>query len=299
MRQAFQDPALQATFEREGYVVIPLLDREQVSALKQAAVRVLPDHPALNDPQGSAYVSYFDVERREPVSRLIQSFVTKRLADVLVGYQPLYSTFFYKHANAAAMDLHQHSPCVADPAETVIDCWCPLVDCNAQTGSLQVVPRAHQLFDHVQTPQTPLYWSAFDATLRAKHMKTLSVKAGEAVLFEDSLPHGSSANLQSKSRLATLTTMIPAEAIPAFHSRKGSDTAGYLASDSFAYSDFFNDRLPPQSEWQKVVSHGGARTPADLKEFERRMTLRNAPQSSTNSNRWADYLSQKVMGRPR
>ncbi len=196
MRQAFQDPALQATFEREGYVVIPLLDREQVSALKQAAVRVLPDHPALNDPQGSAYVSYFDVERREPVSRLIQSFVTKRLADVLVGYRPLYSTFFYKHANAAAMDLHQHSPCVADPAETVIDCWCPLVDCNAQTGSLQVVPRAHQLFDHVQTPQTPLYWSAFDATLRAKHMKTLSVKAGEAVLFEDSLPHGSSANLQ-------------------------------------------------------------------------------------------------------
>ena len=274
IRQAFRDPGLQAQFERDGFVAIPLLDEGEVDALKSAAAQLLPEKPPINDPQRTAYISYFDLELRERASDLIQSFVAQRLAAILEGYRPFYSTFFYKHAGAGEVPLHQHSPYVADFRETVINCWCPLVDCDETGGTLQLVPKSHQLLRHVQTPHTPQYWDAFLDRLRERHLSTIDTAAGHAILFEDSIPHGSTPNERPVSRLATLTTLIPEDATPAFFVGRGENANAYAAEHAYCYSDFFHDRLPPEQDWKLLATVDNAVERIDSSEFERRLVAR-------------------------
>jgi len=275
VRQAFRDPELQAAFEREGYVLVPLLEPQEVVELDGEARRILPVDPQANEPHRSAYLTYFDLDRRERASELIQSVLAERLAAMLPGYRPLYSTFFHKAAGASEMALHQHAPYVADFRETVINCWCPLIDCDESSGTLQIVPRSHQLLRHVQTPQTPHYWNGFADAVRERHLAT--VGAGQAILFEDSMPHGSTANRRSVPRVATLTTLIPQDATPAFFVGSEDEAAAYAAENGFCYSDFFHGRLPPDSEWRLLARVENSVARVDAAEFERRLAERSPP----------------------
>jgi len=276
VRQAFSDTALQSRFEREGFVIVPLLALEEIARLEAEALRLLPESPQANEPHGSAYLTYFDLELRERASALIQSFVNERLVSILPGYRPLYATFFHKQAGANEMALHQHAPYVSDFRDTVINCWCPLIDCDEMSGTLQIVPRSHQLLRHVQTPQTPHYWNGFVDAVRERHLETIPVPAGHAILFEDSMPHGSTANRRDVARIATLTTLIPNDATPAFFVGSENDAAAYAADNGFCYSDFFHDRLPPQQEWRLLATVENSVARIGEREFERCLAERRS-----------------------
>lgn len=273
----FRDAALNRRFKRDGFVVVELLHAEAVAELTARAAEVLPSDPPINDPQGAAYASYFDLDRRRAASTLIRTFVEPALAQVLVGYRPLFSTFFWKPANGPDTSIHQHSPYTSNVRDRVIDCWCPLIDCSDGSGALQIVPRSHWLTGHVQVPMRPAYWQGFANLLRTDYLETIAVAAGQAVLFDDTMPHGAAANKRPVARLATLTTMVPQHGRPAYvvGDEDENDLVTYVAADEFAYSDMFHDRLPPRDEWQAAgerVSTGCDWI--DAAEFRRRLSER-------------------------
>ena len=278
----FRDAALGDRFREDGYVVVDLLSAGEVEALKEDIRQMLPLEPPLNDPQGAAYASFFDLDRRADISALVGSRIGPVLAKLIAGYRPLFSTIFWKPGRGGATPVHQHSPYVADLDSTVINCWCPLIDCDAGSGTLQVVPRSHALSRHVQTPSRPAYWHDYVDVLERDYLVSLAVRAGQAVLFEDTMLHGAAANDRAEERLTTLTTLIQAGAVPAFV-LGAQDAAGvdvYRAPDRFAYSDMFTGRLAPEQA-ERIGRVSRAVEQVDLQEFRRRLRARGI--SSRNS----------------
>lgn len=276
MNSHFRDRRLDRRFRREGYVVVELLDAQAIATLAGAANELLPVNRPLNDPQGAAYTSYFDLERRVCASALVRSFVEPTLERILVGFRPLFSTFVWKPAFGAETPIHQHSPYVSDVRGTTIDCWCPLVDCTRDAGALMVVPRSQNLSRHIQVPMRPAYWHGYGQMLQAEYFEAIEVPAGHAVLFNDTILHGAAANARPEDRLATLTTMVPedAEASYVLGDEGGSLAIAYAALDEFAYSDMFHDRLPPRHEWRPVADVEDGCEPIDADECRRRLRRR-------------------------
>ncbi len=272
----FHDEALNRRFQRDGYVVIPLLDSAAVDALTEQARKILPADPPINDPQGAAYASYFDLDRRQAASTLIRRFVEPALAEVLKGYRPLFSTFFWKPSHGPETTIHQHSPYTSELAAKVVNCWCPLIDCRDGAGALEIVPRSHWLTQHIQVPMRPAYWQSFAAMLQTDYLETIAVPAGHAVLFDDTMPHGAAANARPVDRLATLTTMVPQHGQPAYVVGDEGETlvVAYAAADEFAYSDMFHDRLPPRDQWQAAERIGVGCDWIDAAECRRRLRNR-------------------------
>lgn len=295
MRKAFRDPVLQAQFEREGYVVRRLLSEVELDALRAAVKSAIPSDPPVNDPQQSAYVSYFDLDRRHAASDFIEAIVAPKIEAALQGYRPLYSSFFHKHGGAPAMEPHQHSPAIADPAETVVNCWIPLIDCDATSGTLEVVRRSHQLVDHVQTPFSTLYWNSFADELRTRYLRPVPVRAGDAIFFEDSLVHGSARNERGVPRVATLTAMIPVDAVPAFYTCDGAEVVAYEAADGFCYSDLVHGRLPAESDWRRLGAFASRATPVGLEEFDAALAARDGDRAPRGC--WRHRVSQFITGK--
>ena len=94
----FTDEKMQGQFDREGYVVLPLLSSTQVEQL----IRFYHGREKAVDDKGETFYSISDVNKDE---QLIQEIDTKlktalvpELNRFLNLYEPMMSTFLVKHA---------------------------------------------------------------------------------------------------------------------------------------------------------------------------------------------------------
>ena len=81
----------------------------------------------------------------------------------------------------------------------------------------------------------------------------MRVRAGEAVIFDNSMPHASCHNLRDGPRLATATTLIPDDAVPAFYVNSEEPGGGieiYRAFNEFSYSDILHGKMPARDTWE-------------------------------------------------
>lgn len=255
LRTVFRDAKLQARFEAEGYVILPLLDQADVDRLSTDITEICPADLAANCPQNNSYISYFDRDRRQAVSNLAKSVIGPQLAEHLTGYRIMLGGIYRKNGHAPRTPEHVDPPLIADFADTELNCWCPLADCDEHNGVLQIVPRSHKLLWHPFTmnSDSPPYWSQFSARLEDKYLKPLNVRAGEAVIFDNSLLHASCQNQRDEQRLVLISAVIPNDGVPAFYvdsERPGGGIEIYRAFNEFSYADTIHEKMPPRDTWE-------------------------------------------------
>jgi hypothetical protein len=107
--------------------------------------------------------------------------------------------------------VHQHSPLTRDIYEPVVHGWCTLDDVDGDSGTLRVVPGSHQLTRHIQSFDSPPFFGGFADRMEHRFTIDLPLRAGEAVIFERSLLHGSAPNRTSRPSIRFLTGNFPAE----------------------------------------------------------------------------------------
>lgn len=269
MRQ-FVDPALQAHFDREGYVVAPLFDASEVAWLSAEVARLCPVDLPPNNFDPYSYSSHSDPDRRHAVSELVKGAMAPSLSRMLTGCHITTGAVLQREPGAKRLPAHQHPPSTADFTDMVIICWCPLVDCDENSGALQVIPGSHQLLWHVKTPVSHAAWDGIADDL-SDYLVTLNVRAGEAVFFAGSIIHGSCANQRAGTRVALISNINPEGAIPAFYV-DSSNREGwidiYRAQDEFAQSDAMTDTLPPCETWERLGGMPAGRVWLNRRQFE-------------------------------
>lgn len=211
----FTDPELQEEFDREGFVVVRMLDANRAAAvLDEISAATGADGFLPNEKLTSNYISTLDdrQDRRLLTTQMLGDAMKSSIANRFEGYRTLEHGLVLKPAGATGTPLHQHAPVTEDPFETTILVWCTLADCDAETGSLFIVPRSHNLYRFLRTYNSADYFSDYREALAERYGHGPTLKAGEAIIFHSSLLHGAFANHGKTPRAASVSLIVPAEA---------------------------------------------------------------------------------------
>jgi len=216
--RVLKDPRLQEQFARDGFVRLALLGQEEVETLRNEVRALRPIDGFAPDERttGASYhCSFLDTNRayRREVAELLGRVFQPQIDRLLAGYQILNCNFYVKPPGTGEFTVHQNWPC-AELDVTTVTLWCPLVDTRVENGAIHVVPGSQKLFPHIETPGVPGYFAPFVDKLKERHLEAVPMKAGEAIIFDDSLLHWSGRNMGDEPRIAIQIMCIPAGTTP-------------------------------------------------------------------------------------
>ncbi len=199
MMRVFRDEKLQQQFERDGYVIVDFYSPDQIEELDSLYHTL---HPV--DEKGF-FPSTFsqDTKYRETVNTEIQRIGGKWIHDNLQDVKVMFGAFIVKYPGKdSAMSVHQDMTLVDETKYTGINIWCPLVDLTDENGVLQVLPGSHRIVPTYRGSTIPgLYDDVQQEIL--DYLQPVYLKAGQAVIFDQSIIHYSDANISDKIRITT------------------------------------------------------------------------------------------------
>jgi hypothetical protein len=218
MRQIFKDDALQRAFLEPGYVKVPMLSPSEVAALHEALAHMRPDDAFAPQGPRTFHCSYLDENEdyRRSVHRLLHAVFAAHIGKYLQNYVALNCNFYVKPPGFGEFILHQNWPAL--PLEdTSVTVWCPLLDTDVANGTLELVVGSHKIVPHVEGPSVPGFFDKIRREVIEKHLTPVPVRAGEAIIFDDSLVHWSARNTSREPRVAVQILCVPADAQPCFY----------------------------------------------------------------------------------
>ena len=192
----FKDADLTAKFQNDGFVVVPFLEAEQVDEILKVYQKYYPDGV-----KGFFTTTFAnDVEHREGVNRSIRELCLKRIDELFKDYKILFSSFIVKAPGKdSELIMHQDMTLVDERTFTGINIWCPLVDLNDKNGAIEILPRSHRFYSTFRGSSIPDIYDGLVPELKTV-MQSCKLKAGEAIIFDQSVIHYSPPNLSEEER---------------------------------------------------------------------------------------------------
>lgn len=243
--QLFQDPEMQATFNRQGYIIVDFLTEKDISHLLAVFHEMNPKIPE----GGFVSSSYSeDFEYKKTASERITTVFKTHFARLLKDYQPFGSAFLFKNpVDSSELPIHQDWTIVDETKYIALNVWVPLCDVNETNGALQVLPGSHSRYLQVlRSPTLPFFFTDHEQ-LMMDNLKPLYVKAGQAVILNQSLIHYSPPNFSDKIRIA-ITSGVKSKDAPMQFFYKNMETPDskveqFAMEDDFliSFGNFFQD----------------------------------------------------------
>jgi hypothetical protein len=246
-----RDPALQAAFERDGYVRIPLLPPEDVDALRRLYTEL---GPAPDDPRRGCIntLQTADVTYRTAVHDGITPVLVPHLEATFDRQTPLLAQFLIKWPGEGGdMPMHQDTNLVDERTHRSCEVWVALDDVDERNGQMWMVPGSHTwmpTFRGISSWFRPPF-EGVEARIRSRHAIAVPVRAGDAVVFDHAVLHFSLPNRTAAERRVVITDLVP-EGAPQVHyvARPDGSVDGFEVDPSFWLDfDLANAGRPPQA----------------------------------------------------
>lgn len=278
MGRIFLDGEAEREFARDGYATVRLLDLEDVAAVR-AGIEALASGRSLatrnRDPSG-LYVSFQDddLDYRRQLFEYLRGFVSPRLGRVLADYRVLTATMVEKPAGEGDMALHRDWWMSADPADVNLIVWCPLVDADDSNGTIRLVEGSQRITGDISAANATQYFAGYGEALK-RRARSVSLAAGEALIFDATMVHWSPGNGSSRSRPALSLMCLPSGAVPAFYVARSSPEGPMLELFDMSADAYYDHRMSELLAGTiRTKSLGLVSNPnraITLKEFERRV----------------------------
>ncbi|WP_158266522.1 phytanoyl-CoA dioxygenase family protein [Allosphingosinicella deserti] len=264
----FIDPDLEARFAAEGVVVLRLLDADEATALGRELLATLPRPLPVNGRSIFASTVDDDVERQQRLAAFAAAVLEPALAHHLTGGRTCETGIVAKPAGGGVLPFHHHPPFVDRPYDRAITCWCPLMDTSPQTGGLRIIPGSSHILPFIRVPGAHNYFGGFKEALD-KYAVDLTVEAGEAILFETTMLHGSGPNHGPADRIAVTALLTSAESRNALILEKDEDWLEiFETGDDPAFADYVRTWTVPD-HWRSIGLLPNRNRIIDEREFAR------------------------------
>ena len=238
-----------------GYATVPLLDRQTVNELTDLVegLGIDPAEPYWATSVGAdrATARRVDQELKERLLPL----VTARLGPGLV---PFLAAFIGKGAHSGRVGLHPDWTYTDERVHRAVVVWCPLVDTEEGNGAMVVVPGSHRRVRGLRgsgTFDSPV--EGIEDRLWAGHVLTVPLAAGQAIVWDAALLHGSWPNDRPDPRPAAAIALAPAAAdLVHFHRALGGPTEGFLIDESHYTTTPYGARpvgARPLAPWDEAI----------------------------------------------
>lgn len=216
----FRTKSLQDQFKKDGYVIVDLLNQTQIENLKKTyfdlesikgGLRKEYDIKFDDDKEITYDFTFIDsnIEYKRKVFDEISKVFEPLVGNYLNNFTPIIANFIHKSSHKGEVPMHQNWAFVDEYKYTSVSIWCPLVDSNEKNGTLQVVPGSHKRFAPTRGPLIPWELEHLKKDIIADFMVPMIIKAGQAVILDDSIVHYSALNQTNELRLAIQLIMIP------------------------------------------------------------------------------------------
>lgn len=270
----FADRDQERAIVRDGYVVVRLLSEERARAIAREIAALYPDGVVANQPQSNWYLGLIDPDRDLAIrsARLVWDDVAPCLAALLVDARCHYTSVAIKAPGAAATPMHQHWPSTIDPFARRIGCWVLLSEACQGPGLFRLVPRSHQLLPFIRHAGSGDYFEAFSDRVRADHAIDIALRPGEAVMFEDSILHGTRGNRSPTMRIAAIANFIGADMRTAAVLPDGDGFAVVDTNRRDGMAHYLRTGMWPE-QWRRVATLPNRNRPVTEAEFVKLLAL--------------------------
>lgn len=275
------DPRLEAELVREGVVAVPVFEPDEVVALREAVLALQPRDGFAPTPETSRithHVTFLDANvayRRVTFDLLVQA-LQPAVDRYLNRHRILTANIHIKQAGEGTFPVHQNWP-VLPVEQTSVTLWCPLVDVDADNGTLEVVPRSHKLVPYVEGPATPAFFDPYRDRM-GEYLKALPARAGHGFFFDDNIVHGSSINRSSGPRIAVQIICVPEDSQPIFHVPAGDHFELVRTDPAFFIEQGPQDLVVRQPHWASCGRVENRNRPIDEATFRTLLAARFTPQ---------------------
>ena len=282
MRKVLNDNELEKKFQRDGYVQISFISKEEVEALKLKFFELLPKSggniTASDIGKESRLVTYDftfidkNQEYKQAVYDVITQYFKPHVKKWLADYRPLIANYIRKQQDTGEVPLHENWAFADEHKCTTVSIWCPLVDSTEVNGTLQVVPGSHKRFGEVRGPMIPWELDNIKHEIIKDYLVPLNTKAGDAVILDDSIVHYSAINKTNQLRLAIQLILIPSE-FSSIHyymnPAKSMEEVEVLEVDADFYMQFNPWKQPDGAKHVGKLKYNFL--PIDIKTFEKKL----------------------------
>lgn len=245
------DPAALAD---RGYATTPLLDGAELDRARAlwAGLGV--------DPDLTYYTTNVHADRATArrVDLKLKAILGPAAARVLPGHEPFLAAFILKGRHGGEVSLHPDWTYTDERRHRAVLFWCPLVDADAENGTLHVVPHSHRWVHGLRgSGDFPSPVEGVADELVAERAVTVALRAGEAVVYDAALLHGSAPSRQDRPRPAAALAVAPHGApLVHFHRDPGGPVEGHRIDESWFTTQPYGARptgCEPVEPWDRVV----------------------------------------------
>ena len=194
--RVFKDEQLQSQLNNDGFVILDFLNEQELMILNDLY------NQKHSEGVSGFYTSTFakDTDYRKEVDAAIRKQMKRNLDNYFFDYKVHCGSFIVKGADEkSALKMHQDMTLVDESVYTGINIWSPLIDLTKDNGAIEVLPRSHRLFKTSRGASLPDIYDGIEASVH-QVMKPCYLKAGQAIIFDQSIIHYSPANKSGKVR---------------------------------------------------------------------------------------------------
>lgn len=206
----FRDPELEARFRSDGLVVVDCCTPDEVAELRRIWRRFHPE-------DGRGFETDFevaDLAHRRSLEAAMAPWWQAKVGELLDGYRVFVTSFLMKWPGEdSVLDLHQDWSYVDERRCRSVSFWVALDDASATLGNgpIHYLPGSHRWVEEFRGSRTPPWYADLVDDLQHQ-MVTADVAAGQAVVMDNALLHGSAPNRSTEGRLAVAGAAAPEDA---------------------------------------------------------------------------------------
>ena len=199
MLKVFRTVENQESFEENGFLILPFYNATEIEELKSLYHRLHPKDEAGFFPSTFSKDKNYRNEADSKIKEIASRSIEKYCQDIKV----VCGSFIVKSPGPeSGMCVHQDMSLVDESKYTGINIWVPLVDLTIENGALFVLPKSHRILPTYRGSSIPEFFSPVMNDM-IDYLQPVTVKAGEAVFFDQSIIHFSPPNFSDAIRIVT------------------------------------------------------------------------------------------------
>lgn len=221
MKKVFRDQAMQDEFEKNGFVIVDFYTPEEIEEVKEL-YRTL--HP--KDEEGFFPSTWSkDKNYRESADRELKRIGQRRFNELLQDFQIINGSFIVKSPGQDSyLHVHQDMTLVDEAVFTGINIWTTTVDLTEENGVLYALEGSHRFFPTYRGHTLRGFYDGIQEEIK-DYMTPYFLKAGQAMIFDQSIIHFSPPNTSDEIRIVSNVyfTHKDARFVICYHDKENPD----------------------------------------------------------------------------
>jgi hypothetical protein len=216
--------------DQEGFATLRLVDGDALAELRRLWHEL---GVADDDPYFTTNI-HTDRATARRVDLALKDLLRPATQAALPGYEPFLAAFIFKGAHGGEVGWHPDWTYTDERVHRAYLFWCPLVDTDDQHGSLRVVPGSHRWVHGLRgSGDFPEPVDGAEELL-AERSVSVRLRAGEAIVYDAAILHGSPPNASAVPRPVAAIALAPEDAgLVHFHRGPDGAVAGWAIDESW------------------------------------------------------------------